>query len=132
MSITYMRRLRFLVNSIILVVPLLILGFGATRLVQSVFHYLNTGRRLAGTMSAEATRALGREVRVGDVRITGNLWSLSAANRVDLFDVTVANGPLPSDGTFVRAQRASIWYNLRQVLADNQPRTPLVDEVQVQ
>jgi hypothetical protein len=126
-----MRRLRFWLNTILPLVPLLIIGLGAIRLVRSVIAFLNSNRRLAGTMSAEATRALGREVRVGDVHVTGNLWSFDASNRIDLFDVSVANGPTLASGAIARANRVALWYNLRQVLANDHPRTPIVDELRL-
>ena len=126
-----MRRLRICLNLIILVAPIVFLGMGSIRLVRGIFNFLNTNRRLAGTMSAEATRAIGRVVRVGDVKITGNLWGIDAANRIDLLDVYVANGKSPSDGALAVAGRIAIWYNLRQVLASDRPHVPLIDELRI-
>ena len=93
-----MRPLRVWTNLLLLLLPLLLLGIGGIQLVRGVFAYLNTNKRLAGTFSAEATRALGREVRIGDVQITGNLWSMDAANKVVLSDVSIANGVSPGSG----------------------------------
>src|SRR2546423_65159 len=98
-----MRRLRVWINLLLLLLPLLLLGIGAVSFVRGVFGYLNSNRRLAGTLSAEATRSLGREVRIGDVQITGNLWGIDAANKVELRDVYIANGVTPSSGAFMRA-----------------------------
>ncbi|HLJ53645.1 MAG TPA: DUF748 domain-containing protein, partial [Chthonomonadaceae bacterium] len=126
-----MRRLRIGLNLILLAAPLLFLITGGVRLVRGVFAYLNSNQRLAGTMSAEATHALGREVRVRDVYITGNLWSLDAANRIDLFDVAVANGPVLADGAIATSRRVAVWYNLRQVLANSDVRAPIVDELRL-
>ncbi len=126
-----MHRLRLLINSTLIIVPLVALAAGGIRLVRGVFQYLNSNQRLAGTMSAEASRALGRTVRIRDVRVTGNLWSLDAANRIDLIDVSVANGPRPEAGAFARARRISIWYNLREALASDRPLSPVLDEVHV-
>jgi len=127
-----MRRLRFWTNFLFLLIPLSILCAGAFRLVQQIWGYLNSNARLAGVLSVEATRALGREVRVGDVRLTGNLWSLSAANRLELRDVFIAEEPAAPTSPFARAESVVIWYNLRQILLTEDLRVPLVSEVHLE
>jgi autotransporter translocation and assembly factor TamB len=125
------RHLRFWINSLLLLVPLILLSVGAYRLVRGMFGYLNSDARLAGTMSAEATRALKREVRIGDVKITGNLWGLDASNIIDLRDVSVAEKPGFKGHRFAHADRVTIWYNLRQLIASQDSRAPLVNEVRL-
>src|SRR5579883_1552545 len=103
-----MRRFRFLLTTTLVLLPLVFLSVGAYRFVKRIFNYLNTGARLAGTLSAEATRLLGREVRVGDVKITGNLWSLFANNSVELRDITVAGDPAFNNALFASARVARV------------------------
>ena len=75
-----MRFLRVPINALLLFGPLVPLGIGGyVDRAGAFLRYLNTGQRLAGTLSAEATKALGRNVRVGDVKITGNLFGLNGA-----------------------------------------------------
>src|SRR5579871_3675811 len=126
-----MRPLRLGLNLAVLLVPLLLLGIGALLLVRHVFAYLNSGARLAGVISREATLSLGHEVRVGDVKITGSLWSLSANNMIALKDVAVAEGKTFAGGTFVRAEQVDVWYNLRQLLLTNDVHVPLVNAVRI-
>lgn len=126
-----MRQLRVWINLLVLFVPLLLLGISAVVLVRHLFAYLNSGARLAGTLSREATLSLGREVRIRDVKITGNLWSLSAPNRVDLYGVEVAEGKTLAEGVFAGADKVSVWYNLSQVLFTTDPHVSLVDEIQL-
>ncbi|HZT43405.1 MAG TPA: translocation/assembly module TamB domain-containing protein [Chthonomonadaceae bacterium] len=126
-----MRQLRFGINLVVLLIPLLILGIGASLLVRHVFAYLNSGARLAGVVSREATISLGHEVRVADVKITGNLWSLSANNEILLKDVAVAEGKTFASGTFVRADEVDVWYNLRQLLLTNDVHVSLMNAVRI-
>lgn len=126
-----MSRLRFGINATVLLVPIGLLGVQSIRFVRGVWTYLNTGARLAGVASVEATRALGREVRVGDVKIRGNLWSLNASNRIELLNVDVAEGAALSAGRFAHVDAARVWYNLKQTVLSSDPRVPLVSEVQL-
>src|SRR5690349_17923287 len=119
-----MRTLRLGINLVVLLIPLVILGISASLLVRHVFDYLNSGARLAGVLSREATIALGHEVRVGDVKITGHLFSLSANNVIKLENVAVAEGKTFASGTFVRADQVDVWYNLRQLLLTNDVKVP--------
>jgi hypothetical protein len=123
-----MRRLRVSLNLLLLVAPAGLLCLFACLLVQRVWNYLNSGPRLAGIFSVEATRALGREVRVQSVVFKSNPWSL-LPNRLELGGLSVANGPTSQTGYLARAERIVIWYDLRQALLTTDPTVPLVKEV---
>lgn len=125
-----MRLVRFLINSLVLILPLTIVGVGAYRCVHRIFAYLNSNARLAATLSTEATRALHREVRVGDVRITGNLWGLSARNSVELRNVFVAQSPSAPGPAFARVDKVFLQYSLDQILYGD-VRTPFVEELRL-
>ena len=104
---------------------------GGVERVRSVFRFLNTNARLAGTMSAEATRLLGREVKVSDVEITGDLWSLSSANFVRLKQVSLAADPgyaLP----LVVVDEVALAYNLDRILRPKYPALPLIDSLHLE
>ncbi len=124
-----MRFLRLPINALLLFAPLVPLGIGGYVTVRRVFVYLNTGQRLAGTLSAEATKALGRNVRVGDVKITGNLLGLTAANRVELRDISIAETASPDSPILARVGRVIVGYNLQQVLDNGNAVVPIVDGV---
>lgn len=125
-----MRHTRFCINLLLLFVPLSVLVIGSWLLTRRVFEYLNTQSRLAGVLSTEATRALGRRVHVGDAVITGNLWGLSARNRIDLRNVMIADAA-DAGAPFARAERIVVVYNLAQLLFPPDPAAPYVDEVQL-
>lgn len=121
-----MHRLRLWTNILVMLLPLLILLGSATRFVQGIWKYLNSDARLAGVASVEATRALGREVRIGDVKITGNLWGLAAENRVELRNVSIpeTEAGVPA---LASADRIDIKYNLNQILRPADPTVPLIN-----
>jgi autotransporter translocation and assembly factor TamB len=125
-----MRRLRFWINALLFLVPICVLSVGAYRFVRRVFGYLNTDARLAGTASAEATRALGRRVVIGDVKLSANPFGLFGASRIVLKNIFVANSATDDTTAFVQAGSVTIAYNLRQVLLGNL-KTPLVDEIRI-
>lgn len=125
-----MRRLRFVINALLFLAPICVLSVGAYRFVRRIFNYLNTDARLAGTASAEATRALGRRVVVGDVKLGPNLFGLLGSNRIVLKNIFVANSPTDDETAFVRADSVSITYSLDQLLNGND-KAPLVDEIRV-
>gem|GEM_PF-4850252 len=125
------RVVRFGIHSLLIVLPLIVLAFGASRYVRGVFRYLNTDARLAGTMSAEASRLLGREVRIGDVKITGNLWSLTAKNSIELRNIAVAAETTLDKGIFARADSVRVDYNLQQILFASNVQVPLVNNVRL-
>src|SRR5690242_600236 len=124
-----MRRLRACITVLLVIVPLAYLGVGSYRFVHGLIAYLNTGARLAGTLSAEATRLLGRDVRVGDVKVTGNLFSLAATNRVELRDVSIAENVRPPYGQFAHVDDIRLRYSLTQVLFPANLHVPYLDEV---
>src|SRR5579871_6483766 len=126
-----MRHLRFWINCLLLLIPICFLSIGAYRRVQGVFAYLNSNKRLAGAVSTEATRLLGREVRVDDVHVSGNLWSLDSSNTVDLFDVFVAASGTNARSPFARAKRVTVAYNLRQALFPTDPTVPYIDDLRL-
>ena len=127
-----MRFLRVPINALLLFAPLVPLGIGGYVTVRRVFVYLNTGQRLAGTLSAEATKALGRNVQVGDVKITGNLFGFAAHNEVELRDVSVAETASPNSPILARVGRVVVGYNLQQILSGGQDAVPLVDGISVE
>ena len=124
-----MRFLRVPLNALILFAPLVPLGIGGYKTVRGVFDYLNTDQRLAGTLSAEATKALGRNVRVGDVKITGNLLGFAAHNEVELRDISIAETASPNSPTLARVGRVAIGYNLQQVIGNGKDAVPIVDGI---
>ena len=115
----------------VMLVPPLILAVGAVSRVKSLFVFLNSNARLAGTLSAEATRLLGREVKVSDVEISGNLWSLSSKNVVRLKGVSLEadNG---KGNPFVTIKEIVIHYNLDQLLRPARPDIPLIASLHIQ
>ncbi len=114
--------------STVFLVPLLLLAVGAVRRVQGIFAFLNTNARLAGTLSAEASRLLGREVRVQDVQISGNLWNLASKNVIRLKSVSLEDDT--GTGTsFVTAKEIVVAYNLNGVLRPPRPDLPLIDSL---
>lgn len=125
-----MRRLRLSINALIFLVPICVLSVGAYRFVRRVFGYLNTDARLAGTASAEATRALGRRVVIGDVKLNPNPFGLFGASRIELKNIFVADSPTDDTTAFVQAGSVTIGYSLRQILFGN-AQTPLVDEIRI-
>ena len=125
-----MHRLRFWINALIFLLPICVLSVGAYRFVRRVFSYLNTDARLAGTASAEATRALGRRVVIGDVKIDANPLGLFAPGHVTLKNIFVANSPTDDRTAFVQASSVTVAYSLRQILSGSL-QTPLVDEIRV-
>jgi hypothetical protein len=125
-----MRRLRFWINALIFLVPICVLSVEAYNFVRHVFGYLNTDARLAGTASAEATRALGRRVVIGDVKFDRDFLSLFGTGHILLKDIFVADSPTNDEIAFVRAGSVGIGYNLRQILSGS-ATTPLVDEIRV-
>lgn len=125
-----MRRLRFVFNLLIFLVPICFLSVGAYKFVQRIFGYLNTNARLAGTASAEATRALGRRVVIKDVKLGPNLFGLFGSNRIELRNIFVADSPVDDKTAFVRAGSVNIAYSLQQILSGD-PHAPLVDEIRV-
>ncbi len=125
-----MRRLRFWINALVFLVPICLLSIGAYRFVRRVFNFLNTDARLAGTASAEATRALGRRVVIGDVKIDRNPFGIFGANRVVLKNIFVADSPADDSTAFVRASSVSIAYSLGQILSTN-PKVPFVEEIRI-
>ncbi len=125
-----MRRLRLWINLLIFLVPICILGVGAYRFVRRVFNYLNTDARLAGTASAEATRALGRRVVIGDVKLDANPFGLFGSSRIVLKNIFVANSPTDDTTAFVQAGSVTVAYSLRQILSGNM-QVPLVDEIRI-
>src|SRR5579871_5286227 len=126
-----MRHLRFWIICLLFILPIGMLCIGTYRFVHRIFAYLNSDARLAGTMSAEASRMLKREVRIGDVHITGNLWSLSAPNTLELSDVSIAESSKFPDGPFAHTDKAIIHYNISQLLDDADPKMPLLDEIRL-
>jgi hypothetical protein len=121
-----MRRVRSSLNLVLFAAPAGLLCLFAGRSVVRVWNYLNSGPRLAGVFSVEATRALGREVRVRSVIFKSNPWSL-LPNRVELRQLSIAGGV--GNGNFVQVDGIVIWYDLRQVLLTHDNRVPLVKEV---
>ena len=124
-----MRFMRVPINALVLIAPLVPLGIGGYKTARGVFEYLNTGQRLAGTLSAEATKALGRNVRVGDVKITGNLLGFAAHNEVELRDISIAETASPNSPTLARVGRIAIGYNLQQVIGNGKDAVPIVDGI---
>ena len=125
-----MRRVRLLFNLTLFIVPPVVVAGGATVLVRRLWTYLNGDARLAGLISVEASRALGREVRVGDIKFRTGAWSL-LPNRVELDDIRIAQYPTLNSALFAHADKVIVWYDLNQVLFAKDPKTPLVKEVQV-
>ena len=126
-----MRYLRVPINAALLFAPLVPLGIGGYVTARRVFDYLNTNQRLAGTLSAEATRALGRSVTVGDVKITGNLFGFTAHNEVELSDVTIAETASPNSPVLARVKRVTVGYNLQQVVSSRSDAVPIVDGIAI-
>lgn len=126
-----MRRLQYVLNAILIAIPLAVLFAYAYHFAGRLSTYLFTGRRMAGVISQEATRLLGREVRIADIRLTGNLFNLYAHNRLDVFGIRVEQGPTPIGGRFATAEEVSIWYSLAQALLDTDPRVPIIDALSV-
>lgn len=122
-----MRHLRFWLRFLFVLAPLLVLAVGAIGFVRRIWSYLNSGARLAGALSVEATRLLGREVRVQDVKLGGSLWSLSDINRVELRGVSIADSPGP--GYFARADRVLFHINLNQLIFSSDLKTPRINSV---
>src|SRR5437868_1537500 len=112
-----MSRLRLWINVLLFLVPICVVGVGAYRFVQRVFNYLNTDARLAGTASAEATRALGRRVVIGDVKLDANPFGLFGPSRIVLKNIFVANSPTDDRTAFVQAGSVTVAYSLRQILS---------------
>lgn len=125
-----MRSLRLWINALIFLVPICVLGIGAYRFVLRVFSYLNTNARLAGTASAEATRALGRRVVIGDVKLDANPFGLFGASQIVLKNIFVANSPTDDTTAFVQASSITVAYSLRQILYGS-AQAPLTDEIRV-
>ncbi len=125
-----MRRVRSLFNLTLFIVPPVLVAGGATVLVRRIWTYLNGDARLAGLISVEASRALGREVRVGDIKFQRGPWSL-LPNRVELDDISIAQYPTLNSALFAHADKVVVWYDLNQILFAKDPKTPLVREVQV-
>ena len=125
-----MRRLRFWINVTLFVVPVGFIGVGSKRLVTSVWNYLNTDARLAGVLSTEATRVLGREVRIQDIHFRLAPWSLRP-NRVELTGISIAQSPTINNILFAHADKVIVWFDLNQVIFGTDKTVPLVDELQV-
>jgi AsmA family/TamB, inner membrane protein subunit of TAM complex len=125
-----MRRGRFWFNFTLLIVPPVVIGTGATILARRIWAYLNTDAHLAGLISTEATRALGREVKVGDIKFLASPWSL-LPNRVELRDISIAQYPTLNSALFAHADKVVVWYDVRQIISPADNKTPLVKEVQV-
>ena len=125
-----MRRLRFWFNATLLVVPVGLVGVGSYGLVKSVWNYLNTDARLAGLLSTEATRALGREVRIQDIHFRFAPWSLRP-NRVELSGISIAQYPTINNILFAHADKVIVRFDLNQILFGKDQTVPLVDELQV-
>lgn len=125
-----MRRVRSLFNLTLFIVPPVLVAGGATILVRRIWTYLNGDARLAGLISVEASRALGREVRVGDIKFQRGPWSL-LPNRVELDDISIAQYPTLNSALFAHADKVIVWYDLNQILFAKDPKTPLVREVQI-
>jgi hypothetical protein len=125
-----MRRLRFCLNLVLILAPVGLILLFAGLLMRRVWIYLNSGPRLAGVLSVEATRALGREVRIKSVVFRSNPWSL-LPNRVELGGISIAQGVGSASPPLVQADSIVIWYNLRQTLFSRDLQVPLVNEVQL-
>ncbi|MCW3095072.1 MAG: hypothetical protein JWL77_690, partial [Chthonomonadaceae bacterium] len=125
-----MHRLRLWINVLLFLVPICVLSVGAYRFVRRVFSYLNTDARLAGTASAEATRALGRRVVIGDVKLDANPFGLFGASHIVLKNIFVANSPTDDTTAFVQAGSVTVAYDLRQILFGS-ALAPLVDEIRI-
>ena len=108
--------MRFLINAAILIVPLVWLSWGAYSLTTRIVRWLNTDARLAAIASAEASRALNRVVKVRDVHITGNLFSLLSTNRIELKDVFVSEASPYTSRPFVTADRIVLSYSLHSII----------------
>ena len=98
-----MRRLRIWINLFIVLAPLCLLSIGAFRLVRRAWQFLNTTGRLAIIFSQEASRALGREVKIGAVAFKGNLWNLDAPLSLELRDVAIAEKQNLEEGRLASA-----------------------------
>ncbi|MCS6777432.1 MAG: translocation/assembly module TamB domain-containing protein [Chloroherpetonaceae bacterium] len=123
-----MRSLRSWVNLLLLLLPLLWLGIGASRLLRDVCSHLLSGQRLAWIVSAEATRQLEREVRIASLHWSGNLREWNAPFRVEARNVQVAEKDLLASGIFATVGEihiAPVWSRLFS--AD--VRLPLFDRI---
>ena len=125
-----MRRIRFWINITFLIVPPVLLTLGTVTLTRHIWDYLNTDARLAGLISTEATRALGREVRVRDVKFRFSPWNL-LPNRVELSDISIAQYPSLNSALFAHTDKLVLWYDFGQILFPTDNNTPLIKEVQV-
>lgn len=104
-----MRSLRLGINLLLLLLPLLWLGMGASRLLHSVCSYLLSEQRLAWIVSAEATRQLEREVRVGSLHWEGSLREWSTPFRVEARNVQIAEKDLLASGIFASAGTVRVF-----------------------
>ena len=126
-----MHRLRVWLNLLLAVVPLLFLGAGASKFVQTLLDYLNRHQQIARVLSVEGTRFLGSEIRVGDLTFTGDLFSYNSTNLIVFKDVFIAGGSSPNSLPIFRTERISLRYSLAQLLDPNNPHLPYLNEISV-
>ena len=81
-------------------------------------------------LSTEATRALGREVRIQDIHFRFAPWD-RRPNRVEISGISVAQYPTVNNILFAHADKVIIWFDLDQILFGKDKTVPFVDELQV-
>jgi hypothetical protein len=118
-----MRTLRRTLTALVFLAPLVILATLSVGMVRR--YYRMAEQNLANLLAAEATRELGREVRIGKVVLQGK--------HAYVEQVQIAESKsLPGRPAFFTARRIRLDFDLRTILLEKDPRVPLFARVTVE
>ncbi len=118
-----MRTLRRTLTALVFLVPLAILATLSIGMVRR--YYRMAEQNLAILLASEATRELGREVRIGKVTFQGKYAYVE--------EVQIAERKtLPGHPPFFSAKRIILDFDLRTILLEKNPRVPLFAHVRVE
>lgn len=124
-----MRRIRFWLNTLLLLAPLVALGVGGYHSLGRALGYLTSGGRLAAVVSTEATRILHRRVVVRSIRFRSSAWSL-LPNQVQVTGVSIQQSQADTAPLLAAAATVSVSYSI-QALLSGSLSVPIVDQVSV-
>lgn len=118
-----MPTLRRTLTALVILIPLVILAALSVGMVRR--YYRMAEQNLASLLAAEATRQLGREVRIGKVVLQGKHAYVEGVQIAE-------EKSLPGRPPFFTAKRIILDFDLRTILLEKNPRVPLFAHITVE